>query len=206
MSLLHQESLEEIDDAARGEEFTKGTSHVVWAGVVAAVLVTIAVAVYVMPGKSRPWPAERSSRCGLIRSTRRDLGARRQRRNHGQGELRPGAGLCPRQAAQPEQGAALLEDMLANVKLDDGIHSVSAGDASQYERVFARLSRDARARTARRSRRTPPSTRPDRGGDRLLGFPHDKQQWDARKDLNFTFAFQYQPSLVLAPHTAVIEQ
>ncbi len=33
-----------------------------------------------------------------------------------------------------------------------------------------------------------------------------KQQWDARKDLNFTFAFRYQPSLVLAPHTAVIEQ
>jgi len=33
-----------------------------------------------------------------------------------------------------------------------------------------------------------------------------KQQWDARKNLSFTFAFQYQPSLVLAPQSAVIEQ
>ena len=33
-----------------------------------------------------------------------------------------------------------------------------------------------------------------------------KQEWDARKDLSFTFKFQYQPSLVLAPHVAVIEQ
>jgi hypothetical protein len=33
-----------------------------------------------------------------------------------------------------------------------------------------------------------------------------KQQWDARKDLNFTFGFLYQPNLVLAPHTAVTDQ
>jgi hypothetical protein len=31
-----------------------------------------------------------------------------------------------------------------------------------------------------------------------------KQQWDAGKNLNFTFAFQYQPSLVLTPRAAVI--
>src|ERR1035437_4453005 len=55
MSLLHQESPDEIDDAARGEEFTKGSSHVVWAGVIAALLVTIAVAVYVLAGEKPPW-------------------------------------------------------------------------------------------------------------------------------------------------------
>jgi hypothetical protein len=33
-----------------------------------------------------------------------------------------------------------------------------------------------------------------------------KAQWDARKDLSFTFKFQYQPSLVLTPHAAVIER
>jgi hypothetical protein len=32
------------------------------------------------------------------------------------------------------------------------------------------------------------------------------QQWDAGKDLSFTFAFEYQPSLVLAPHSPVIVQ
>jgi hypothetical protein len=33
-----------------------------------------------------------------------------------------------------------------------------------------------------------------------------KQQWDARQDLNFTFALRYQQSLVLAPHAAVTDQ
>ncbi len=33
-----------------------------------------------------------------------------------------------------------------------------------------------------------------------------KQQWDARKALNFTFAFHYQPNLVLTPKVPIIEQ
>ena len=33
-----------------------------------------------------------------------------------------------------------------------------------------------------------------------------KQEWEARKGLDFTFKFQYQSNLVLAPPTAVIEQ
>ena len=54
MSLLHQESQEEIDDAARGEEFTRGSSHVVWAGVIAAVLVTFVVAFIVLASHKPP--------------------------------------------------------------------------------------------------------------------------------------------------------
>jgi hypothetical protein len=33
-----------------------------------------------------------------------------------------------------------------------------------------------------------------------------RQEWEARKDLNFTFRFQYQDNLALAPHAAVMEQ
>jgi hypothetical protein len=43
-------------------------------------------------------------------------------------------------------------------------------------------------------------------GTIVSAFRLSKQEWDAGKDLNFTFAFEYQPSLVLAPHTAVIVQ
>ena len=43
-------------------------------------------------------------------------------------------------------------------------------------------------------------------GTFVSSFRLTKQQWDARKDLNFTFAFQYQPSLVLTPHSAITEQ
>ena len=41
MSLLNQDT-EEVDDAARGEEFTKGSSHVIWAAVIATIVVSAA--------------------------------------------------------------------------------------------------------------------------------------------------------------------
>src|SRR5580698_961509 len=53
MSLLHQNS-EELDDAARGEEFTKGSSHVIWASVIAAVVVTAAIGTYVLVEQKPP--------------------------------------------------------------------------------------------------------------------------------------------------------
>ena len=44
-------------------------------------------------------------------------------------------------------------------------------------------------------------------GSIVSAFRLNKQEWDARKNLNFTFAFRYQQSLVLAPPPgAVIEQ
>jgi len=43
-------------------------------------------------------------------------------------------------------------------------------------------------------------------GTIVSAFRMSKPQWDAGKDLSFTFAFEYQPSLVLAPHSAVIVQ
>src|SRR5579862_9561865 len=54
MSLLNQETRQELDDAARGEEFTKGTSHILWASLAAAVVVTIAIAIYVISGQKPP--------------------------------------------------------------------------------------------------------------------------------------------------------
>ena len=42
MSLLQQEETE-VDDAALGEELTKGSSHVVWATIIATVVVSVAI-------------------------------------------------------------------------------------------------------------------------------------------------------------------
>src|ERR1700691_4036328 len=50
MSLLRQYAAV-LYDAALGEELTKGSSHVVWASIIAAVVVTIAIAIYVMAGQ-----------------------------------------------------------------------------------------------------------------------------------------------------------
>ena len=49
MSLLQQESRE-----AAGESYTKGTSHVIIATVIAVVLVSAAVTIYVISGEKQP--------------------------------------------------------------------------------------------------------------------------------------------------------
>ena len=99
-----------------------------------------------------------------------------------------------------------LQDILANATLGDGILSVSAGNAAQYEEVFIAYPELAALHTTA----LPPRTTIDPGqkldGTAFWAFRRTKQEWDARKDLNFTFKFQYQPSLMLAPHTPVIEQ
>ena len=46
MSLLRQQPQEEIDDAALGEEYTKGSSHLVLASIIAAVLVSAAIGIF----------------------------------------------------------------------------------------------------------------------------------------------------------------
>ena len=53
MSLLQQSSPEQ-DDAARGEEFTKGSSHILRASSIAAALVVVAIFLYVRLGEKPP--------------------------------------------------------------------------------------------------------------------------------------------------------
>ena len=53
MSLLQQNSTE-IDDAALGEEFTKGTTHLAWAAAIATILVSIGIALYFILGQKPP--------------------------------------------------------------------------------------------------------------------------------------------------------
>jgi hypothetical protein len=43
-------------------------------------------------------------------------------------------------------------------------------------------------------------------GTIVSAFRMTKQEWDAGKNLTFTIGIQYQPDLVLTPHTAAIVQ
>ncbi len=98
MSLLHQNS-RDLDDAARGEELTKGTSHVVWAAILATILVTIAIAVYVIAGEKPPAATAAVEQVWAHPMHSESSGLRRQRSGNRQGALRPGAGVCAREAA-----------------------------------------------------------------------------------------------------------
>jgi len=100
----------------------------------------------------------------------------------------------------------VLQDVLANLGQSDGILSVSAGSTSQYDEVFLAYPGLAAFRTNPFSPRATLEPGQSVEGTAFWIFRMSRQEWEARKDLNFTFRFQYQDNLTLAPHTAVMEQ
>jgi hypothetical protein len=205
MSLLQQDS-SSPDSAARGEELTKGTGHLVWAGVIATVLVSVAIGLYVWIQQKPP------AAVGTVEQ----VWARPMHTET--------SGFDAAGAAMPKQSfdqvlvftrvklhnqsdkPLFLHQVMANATMDDGIHTSYAAIPSDYDRVFVAYPELA----SLHGNSLPSETTLEAGqtieGTFVSAFRMSKQQWDARKNLSFTFAFQYQPSLVLAPQSAVIEQ
>jgi hypothetical protein len=200
MSLLQQNSQQQ-DDAARGEEFTKGTSNVLLASVIASVVVAIAIILYVRLGE-KPAPAT-----GEVTNVYAHLIHRET------------SGLDAGGAAMPQEvfdqmlvlahvklhnrskDPLFLHQVMANATLDDGIHTSYAAVPNEYERVFQGFPEMAPMHgkpLAIESTLDPGQTVE---GDILIAFRLTKPEWDARKGLDFTFGFRYQPFLTLKPAT-----
>jgi hypothetical protein len=207
MSLLHQESRSELDDAARGESFTKGTSHLVWAAIAATVVVTIAIAIYVIIGEKPP----------VATGEVLEIWA------HPMHEVTPAfdaAGAAVSQSAYDQvlvfthvrlhnqsKGPLFLHQIMTNVTLNDGsVDSSFATTASQYERIFLAYPDLAQWHS------TPLNTDVTLGlgqtveGTFVSSFRMTKEQWDARKALDFTFGFRYQPNLKVSSATPVTDR
>lgn len=205
MSLLHQNS-EEMDDAARGEELTKGTSHVVWASVIAAVLVSAAIAFYVISGQKPPaatgeilqvWVHPRHTESSGLDAN----GMPMPKESFDQLLV-----FAHVRLHNQSKGPLTLYQILTNLTLDDGIHSSYAASVADYDRIFLAYP-DIKVP---HGKPLPIQMTLDPGqtveGDIVSSFRLTKQQWDARKKLDFSFGFRYQPELVLAPHAPVIDQ
>lgn len=206
MSLLHQDSPDEIDDAAKGEELTKGSSHVVIASIIAAVLVTIAIAVYVLVGQKPPaatgeivqvWAHPLHS----VTSGFDAAGAPMAQETFDHVLVFVHVKLH-NQSDKP----LFLHQIATNATLEDGLHTSYAATLTDYERVFIAYPELAARHEKGLSQEATLNPGQTQEGTFVSSFRVTKQQWDARKDLSFTFGFQYQPSLTLTPHAAVTEQ
>ena len=206
MSLLHQESPQDIDDAARGEEFTRGTTHVVWAGAIAALLVTVALALYVLSTQKPPVVSGEIvqvwARPNHVVTSGLDANGESVAKQSFDQVLVFARVKLRNQSKSP----LILEDVLANLSQTDGILSVSAGSSGQYDEAFLAYPQLAALHAKALPARLTIAPGESVDGDVFWAVRLTKQEWDARKDLNFTFVFLYQQSLVLAPHTAVKEQ
>ena len=205
MSLLHQDSTEETDAVALGEELTKGSSHIVLASVSAVVLLTLIIAAYVLAVRKplvsgeivQVWAHPRH----IVTSGFDASGAPTPKEQFDQILVFAHVKLH-NQSKIP----LFLEDVLANTDLEGSSVSASAGSAGQYEQVFIVYPELAALHSNALSPRATIEPGKSVDGNILWAFKMTKQEWDARKKLDFTFKFHYQANLELAPHTAVIEQ
>jgi hypothetical protein len=205
MSLLRQDS-QKLDDAALGEEFTKGSSHVVWASVAAAVVVTLGIALYVIAGEKPPvatgeieqvWVHPQHTETSGFDAN----GAAMPVETYDQIYVFAQVKLH-NQSKQP----LFVHSITTDATLDDGIHSSYAATASDYDRVFVAYP----SMPVPHGNALSPQATINPGqtveGTIVSAFRIPKAQWDARKSLDFTFAIQYQPNLKLTPHAPLIDR
>jgi hypothetical protein len=205
MSLLQQNS-EELDDAALGEAFTKGSSHVVLAAIIAAIVVTGVIAFYVFAGQKPPAATGEIEQIWVHPMHSETSGF------DANGAAMPSESMdqvyvfalvkLHNQSEQP----LFLHNILTNATLDDGIHSSYAATAADYDRVYIAYPSMPVPHGKGLSLNATIDPGQTVEGTFISAFHLTKQQWDARKNLSFTFAFQYQPSLTLTPTVAIIDR
>ena len=205
MSLLNQDT-EEIDDAALGEEFTKGSSHVVWAAVIATIVVSASIAIYFVAGQTKPavtgdvvavWAHPQHTETSGLDAN----GAPMPKETFDQVLVFTEVKLH-NQSKQP----LFLLNVLTNATLADGIHSSYAASQVDYERVFLAYPGIPVPHNTPLSLTLELDPGQTVDGTFVSSFRQTKEEWDARKDLNFTLNFRYQPGLVITPHGPITEQ
>lgn len=205
MSLLRQDGKEELDDAARGEELTKGTSHVVVATIIAIVVVTVIIALYVFVGQKSPLATGQVMGVWVhplhTETSGFDAAGMPMPKESFDQVLVFAHVRLHNQSKQP----LFLTNILTNATFGDGVHTSYAAGASDYQRVFLAYPH----MSVPHGKPLPLEETLNPGqtleGSFVCAFRMPKQQWDTHKNLNFTFAFRYEPDLVLTPSTTVVE-
>jgi len=203
MSLLQQNSQ---DDAARGEEFTKGSSNALLASVIAAVVVSIAIFLYVRLGEKPPPASGQITNVTAHLMHREtpgfDAGGAPMAKDVFDQVLVFAHAKLHNDSKQP----LFLHQVTANATLPDGEHVSYAAPPGDYERLF-------KVYTELGSMHGTPlptevTLEPGQSveGDFVSSFRMTKAEWDSRKGLDFTFGFRYQPLVKIAPTGAVVER
>ena len=206
MSLLELNSTE-MDDAARGEDFTKGTSHILVGWMIAAVFVLSLIVWYAVEARAARNYAEGQAARVTVHFVHQES-----------------SGVDANGVAEPTETfnqtlvfthlklhnrtnkPLFLRQILTNVTLADGIHSSYAAPAADYERLFQATPELAALHGTPLAFDT---TIPPEGtveGDIVASFHLTQAQWEARKALDYTVSVQYQPDLVVTAPASVTEQ
>lgn len=206
MSLLQDPSTR--SDKALGEEITKGSSHLVIATAIAAVLVSLAIAWYIIAGQKPPAATGQVVRVVAHPVHRETAGY--------------DAGGMPMPKEEFDQilvfthvtmhdqskNPLFLRRITTNVTMADGsIRSSYAATPVDYQRLFQAYP-DLAAFRGNSPVDLEGTIQPGGTleGDFVSSFRMTKQEFDSRKGLNYNISFRYLPDLVLTPTVTVVEQ
>jgi hypothetical protein len=189
-----------------GEESNKGRNSALVAGVIAAIIVSIAIALVFYLGQKPP------KADGEIISV-----VAHPQHTESKGYDSNGAPMVEDSFDQvlvfthvkihnKSKDPLFLEKIEVDATLADGIHTSFARAPVEYEQVFKAYP-DIKVPHEAAFPFTP-TLEPGQTieGTFVANFGVTKQEWDARTGLGYTVSFRYQPSLVLAPKVAVTEQ
>ena len=208
MSLLQQDGLKAQDDAARGEELTRGSSHLTVAGITATVLVTLAITLYVFLGEKPPVATGEVLDVWAHAMHTVTPGFDANGDNRSQTSFDQVLVFTHVRLHNQSQQPLFLHEILTNVTGQDGsIDSSTATTASQYERVFMAY-QDLAQWKAPALNTTNLELAPGQTveGTFVSSFRMGREQWDARKALDYTVNFRYQKPVKFAPKGAVAER
>jgi hypothetical protein len=205
MSLLQQNTSGQ-NDAPPGEELTKGTSHIVWATVVAVVVVTAAVAGYVISGQKPPAAVGEATHVVAHMMHRETSSFDASGAVMPKEEFDQVLVFTHLKLHNQSKNPLFLRQILSNVTLDDGIHSSYAASPRDYERLFAAYPELASLHGKPLTMDATIDPGQTVEGDIVSSFRMTKAQFDARKGLDFSVSFRYLPDLKLNVEGTVAEQ
>jgi hypothetical protein len=195
-----------LDDAARGEELTKGTSHIAIATVIAAILVTIAGALYVITGQKPPASAGDVTRVVSHSMHHETSGLDASGRPMPKDDFDQVLVFTHIKLHNQSKEPLFLRQMLTNVTLNDGLHTSYAATPHDYLRLFEAYPELA----GLKGKPIPTDAAISPGewieGDFVSSFRMTKAQWDGRKALDYNVSFRYQPDLKLKPNGPITDQ
>lgn len=203
MSLLHQND-EQLDDASLGEELTKGTSPIMVASIVAVAVVCIAVALYAVLGRTPPAATGEVVAVWAVPHHTETAGFDASGSSVPSESFDQMLVFAQVKLHNQSKTPLFLNGVTGNVTLADGVHTSYAASQSGYNDLFlAYTDLKVPHGTPLKSDLTLQPGQTVEGAV-VCAFRMTKQDWDARKDLNFGFGFQYQPPLKLSPPKSAI--
>jgi hypothetical protein len=203
MSLLNPntEDTEQPDDAAQGEDFSKGSSHLLNAVIVSGIVVTILIAIYVLVFASAPVPPSTGQVVNVWAYPLHTKTA---------GFDANGAALTVEnfdrilvfaEVRIHNQGKSplIMHEVLSNVTISDGIHSSYAASLTDFQRLFVAYPQLGALSGSPLNIGATLDPGQTISGTIFSSFNMSEQDFKNRKDLNFSFAFKYNPTLVITP-------